>query len=62
MHYAILLPVTADYASLRAFIVDALRELPGLALEEMSLRREDSKSLQLDARLRFVLFLRRGGA
>ncbi len=62
VHYAIQLPVTADYMSLRGFIADALRDLPGLALEEMSLRREDSKSLQLDARLRFVLFLRRAGS
>ena len=58
--YTIQLPVTADYASLRGFIVDALADLPSLALEEMSLRREDSKSLQLDARLSFVLFVRRG--
>ena len=62
VHYAIQLPVTADYASLRGFVVDALHELPGLALEEMSLRREDSRALQLEARLRFVLFVRRGGA
>ena len=59
--YGIQLPVTADYASLRGFVGDALRELPSLALEEMSLRREDSKSVMLDARLRFVLFVRRGG-
>jgi hypothetical protein len=58
--YAIVLPVKADYASLRAFIGDALADLPGLALEEVSLRREDAKSLQLDARLRFVLFVRPG--
>jgi hypothetical protein len=58
--YAIVVPVTADYASLRAFIGDALADLPGLALEEVSLRRADAKSLQLDARLRFVLFARRG--
>ena len=58
--YTMQLPVTADYASLRAFIVDALAELPSLALEDMSLRREDSKSLQLEARLSFVLFVRRG--
>ena len=59
--YGIQLPVTADYASLRGFVADALRELPSLSLEEMSLRREDSKSALLDARLRFVLFVRRGG-
>ena len=58
--YTILLPVTADYASLRAFVADALADLPGLALEEMNVRRGDSKSLQLDARLNFVLFVRRG--
>ncbi len=58
--YTMQLPVTADYASLRAFIVDALAALPSLALEDMSLRREDSKSLQLEARLSFVLFVRRG--
>jgi hypothetical protein len=62
LRYGIQLPVTADYAALRGFVVDALRELPSLALEEMSLRREDSKSARLDARLRFVLLVRRGGA
>jgi hypothetical protein len=34
-------------------------ELPGLAIEEVSLRRGDPKSPTLDARLRFVLFLSR---
>ena len=60
LRYTIQLPAKADYASLRGFIVDALAESPSLALEEMSLRREDSKSLQLDARLSFVLFVGRG--
>ncbi len=58
--YTIRLPVTADYASLRAFVLDALGELPSLALEEMNLRREDSKSLQIEAHLNFVLLVRRG--
>ena len=60
--YTILVPVTADYASLRAFVIDALRDQPGLALEEMNVRRGDSKSLQVEARLNFVLFVRRGDA
>jgi hypothetical protein len=59
LRYAMVVPVTADYVSLRAFLADALRELPGLALEEASLRRGDSTSRQLEARLRFVLFVRR---
>lgn len=57
--YAIVLPLSAEYAPLRAFIADALRDNPALALEEMSVRRADAKSTQLDARLRFVLFVRR---
>ena len=60
LRYTIQLPATADYASLRGFVVDAMAEMPSLALEEMSLRREDSKSLQLAARLSFVLFVSRG--
>lgn len=58
--YAILLPVKADYPSLRAFVADALGALPSLALEEMSIKRGDAKSLQLEARLSFVLFVHRG--
>ena len=58
--YTMRLPVTADYASLRGFVLDALGEFPSLALEEMNLRREDSKSLQIDAQVNFVLFVRRG--
>lgn len=56
--YAIVLPVSAEYATLRAFIGDALHDNPALALEEMSVRRTDTRSTQLDARLHFVLFVR----
>lgn len=57
--YSIILPLSAEYPSLRAFIGDALHDNPALALEEMSVRRADARSTQLDARLRFVLFVRR---
>lgn len=57
--YSIVLPVHADYPALRRFIRDALHELPGLALEEVSLRRGDPKAPALDAQLRFVLFVAR---
>ncbi len=57
--YAIVLPLNAEYAPLRAFVSEALRDDPALALEEMSLRRADARSTRLDARLRFVLFVRR---
>ena len=55
--YAIILPVKGDYRALRRFIRDALRELPGLAVEEVNLRRNDPRAPQLDAQLRFVLFV-----
>jgi hypothetical protein len=55
--YSIQLPIKADYRALRRFSRDALREMPGLALDEVSLRRSDPKSPLLDAQLRFVLFL-----
>jgi len=55
--YTILLPIKADYASLRLFIRTALRDLPGLALEEVNLRRADPKAPVLEAQVRFVLFV-----
>lgn len=55
--YAIVLPIKADYRALRRFTRDAAHELPGLAMEDVSLRRSDSQSPLLDAQLRFVLFV-----
>lgn len=55
--YTVVLPVKADYRALRRFTADALRELPGLAMEDVNLRRADPKSPLLDAQLRFVLFV-----
>ena len=57
--YAIVLPVKADYRALRRFTQDALRALPGLALEEVNLRRGDARAAQVEAQLRFVLFVNR---
>ncbi len=62
LRYTIGLPVKADYRALRRFSRDALRDLPGLALDEVSLRRSDPKSPQLEAQLRFVLFLAKPAA
>lgn len=55
--YSITLPIKADYRALRRTTRDALRELPGLAMEEVNLRRSDPGSPLLDAQLRFVLFV-----
>ena len=60
--YSIVLPVKADYRSLRGFIREAMRELPGLAMEELNLRRSDAKSTVLEAQLSFVLFVAKPAA
>ena len=57
--YVIQLALKTDYRSLRRFTRDALRALPGLALEDVTLRRTDARSTQLEAQLRLVLFLRK---
>jgi len=57
--YSILLPVKTDYRSLRHFLRDALREQPGMAMEDLNLRRSDPKSPLLEAQMRFVLFVRK---
>ncbi len=59
--YSMVLPVKTEYARLRAFVDDVLRDMPSVALEELSLRRDDLKSELIDARLRLVLFLSRAG-
>lgn len=59
--YSILLPVKADYRSLRRFMHDALRGQPALALADMNFRRADPKSIVLEAQMHFVLFVRRPG-
>ena len=55
--YTIVLPVKADYRAMRRFTGDLLREMPGLALEEVNLRRSDAKSPVLESQLRLVLFV-----
>ncbi len=59
--YTMVLPVKCDYRALRRFTRDAVRELPGLAMEEVSLRRADARSPQLEVQLRFVLFVNKVG-
>lgn len=52
-------PVQADYRALRRFLADALREQPALALEAVSLQRDDPAQPRVTARLRWVLFVSR---
>jgi len=56
----IAMPLKAGYAPLRAFLKDVLADVPGLALEQCDLQRDNIGSTSVDARLRFVLFLKVG--
>ena len=57
--YSLQFAATGEYRPLRHFLREVLREVPALALEDLTLRRADPKANQLDAQLRFVVFVRR---
>lgn len=55
--YQVTLPLRGDYGDVRSFVNDVLEAVPSAALEELTLKRESAELPQLDARVRFVLFL-----
>jgi len=59
IRYQIVLPVNGSYPQVRRFLGEVMRDLPGLALDGISFRREAPGSPQLQAELRFTAFLRR---
>jgi hypothetical protein len=56
--YHIDLPLKGDYPNVRAFLDKALSSHGTLALQGLHLSREDIKSRNIDARLRFTLYMR----
>lgn len=55
--YRVDLPVAGSYPALRAFIEDALRADPALALEQLRLRRARAASGEVEAELQFRLWM-----
>lgn len=53
-------PLKGGYTAVRGFLKDVLADVPGLALEQCDLTRENISAAAADARLRFTLFLRVG--
>ena len=53
--YEIVLPAAGSYSQIRDFLKRALAEVPVLSLDQMSLKREDRNSGQLQAELRLTL-------
>jgi hypothetical protein len=55
--YEVTLPVTGDYSRIRSFVNGVLQAVPSAALDELTLKRESVDQPELEARVRFSLFL-----
>jgi len=55
--YQVTLPVRGDYADVRGFVDDVLDAVPASALDELTMKREGVEQPDLEARVRFTLFL-----
>jgi hypothetical protein len=56
----IVMPTSGSYANVRAFVAHALEKLPSLALDELSLKRESIAAGDIQAQVRFSLFVKAG--
>ena len=55
--YEMILPVSGSYSQIRAFIADALKSLPAMAITGVSIKRKSVKSTQLKMGLKVNLYL-----
>lgn len=53
------LPVRGAYPEIRNWLTDVLAAMPEVALDGLSFKRADIGSPDVEARVRFVIFLRR---
>lgn len=58
--YQITLPVQGPYGQVRRFVGEVLEQVPAAVLEEFTLRRDSVESAQVEARVRFALYLAGG--
>lgn len=59
LRYQINLPVKAEYASVQAFMLDALQAMPALTLDSVAFKRERIDSGDIEARVQFILLVRK---
>lgn len=52
------LPIEGKYVQIRQFIHDVLKEIPTLALSELSLRRDDMMTDKLNAQIDLILYFK----
>jgi hypothetical protein len=58
--YQITLPLVGSYPAVHAFLLEAMQQEPGLALDGLRLSRESVEESQLDAQMQLTLYLREG--
>jgi hypothetical protein len=56
--YQVNLPVRGTYIQIRKFIVKVLNSVPSAALEDVSFRREEIGRADIEAKIRFSIYLR----
>jgi len=59
IQYQIKLPLTGSYMQIRQFINQVLNTLPSIALNDISLKREDIATDLVDAQIKFTLYLQK---
>ena len=59
VQYQIKLPLTGSYMQIRQFINQVLNTLPSIALNDISLKREDIATDSVDAQVQFTLYLQK---
>lgn len=61
LRYQIVFPVKGSYPKIRRFVARALNEAPGVALDDLTLRRENAQANAVEARVQFTMYLGAGG-
>jgi hypothetical protein len=61
LRYQIVYPVKGSYPKIRRFVARALNEAPGIALDDLTLRRDSAQASLLEARVQFTMYLGAGG-
>ena len=59
VRYKITLPLKGNYGQIRRFITESLKTVPGLALDDVTLQRQNIGETQVEARVQLSLFLAR---
>ena len=58
MRYQVVLPVKGSYPQVKRFLAQAMHDTPGLALDAISMQRDQGGSPVLEVQLRFTVFMR----